>query len=398
MTTLFSHFPVKRYVIAGPLFFAYQMGVAVAQEPAAIYVGPFDVTPTLDINAERNDNVFLETAGNETSSTLTRITPKITAVADNDITRYEISYGLEHGRYSGVDNNNYTDHTLEAQIAWRPSIRHMLELGVSEARGHDERTVDSVSGLNASELDKTKERGLSANYTFGSDGARGRVVVGFSSNSLRYTTNQTETDILESDTDAVNARLSVGIGASTRALVEVRQSENRFRANANNNRDDTSYTVGVAWEITDLIQGEVSVGREESDLLNVAGDTSSSIGRASVIWSPLEHSVITLTANKSAENSENNIGAFVDRNRVELGWRYDFNEQLSAVTTLGRQKDTFINTSRRDTINESQIQINYAFRRWLSLGMGISRESRQSNEASLDYDNNKLVLSISSSL
>ncbi|MGS2718001.1 outer membrane beta-barrel protein [Eionea flava] len=381
------------------LSFSVSNVFAQEQEPAAIYVGPFDVTPTLGVNAERNDNVFLEQAGNETSSTLTRITPQLSAVADNEVTRYEIAYGLENGRYSGIDSNDYTDHTLEGKLGWRPSIRHLIELGVSEVRGHDERTVDSVTtGLNLTELDKTKRRGLSANYTFGSEGARGQVVIGFTTNSLRYTTNQSETNILESDTDSVSARFSVGVGASTRALVEVRRSENTFRANSANDREDRSYSVGVEWEITDLIKGELSVGRANNNLVNQVGDTSSSVGEASIIWSPVDHSSLTLTANKSAENSENNIGSFVDRNSVELGWRYDFNDRFSTTTTLGRQRDTFVDANRQDTTNESQIQVNYAFRRWMSLGLGLSREKRASSDSSRDYDNNKLILSISSSL
>ena len=374
-----------------------------AQEAAAIYVGPFDVTPTLSMNVENDDNVFSQSAGNETSASLTRFMPNIAAVADDGVVRYSLVYQLENGRYSGVDNNDYTDHQLDAKMDWRVSIRHLIEFGVTESRGHDERStesvsVDNVADISATDLDKTKNRELSANYTFGSDGARGRLVIGFKTNSLRYTTNRQLTNVLESDTDTINASFSVGIGASSRATVEVVDTDNSFRTNAANDRQDRRYLVGFEWGASDIVKANVSVGRSKSDLINAPGDTSSSVGEASIIWSPVEYSVFTLSADKAAQNTENNIGSFVERSNVSLGWRHQFNDKLTAGVSLDKQTDDFANINRRDTSKNVQLQLNYAFRRWLSMGMGITRTERTSTDSSLDYDNNKVIVSVNASL
>lgn len=380
------------------LFVMFVCSDVFAQEAAAIYVGPFDVTPTLNINVENNDNVFSESAGNETSSTLSQFVPGITAVADDGVVRYSLDYQLENGRYSGVDNNNYTDHKLEAKMDWRLDIRHLIEFGGAESRGHDERTVDSISGLNATELDKTKDREFSANYTFGSEGARGRLAIGFRTNSLRYLTNQQVTSVLESDTETINARFSVGFGASSRALVEIVDTDNSFRANEVNNRQDRRYLVGVEWEASDIVKGNIRLGRSQSDLINTVGDTSSSVGEASITWSPVEHSVFTLSANRAAQNTENNIGSFVERSEVLLGWNYKINGSWTAAVSTGRQRDDFVNANRRDTLNDTQLQLRYAFRRWLEVGMGITRTQSTSTDPSLSYDNNKIVLSVNATL
>jgi polysaccharide biosynthesis protein VpsM len=380
------------------LFVMFVCSDVFAQEAAAIYVGPFDVTPTLNINVENNDNVFSESAGNETSSTLSQFVPGITAVADDGVVRYSLDYQLENGRYSGVDNNNYTDHKLEAKMDWRLDIRHLIEFGGAESRGHDERTVDSISGLNATELDKTKDREFSANYTFGSEGARGRLSIGFTTNSLRYLTNRQTTNVLESDTETINARFSVGFGASSRALVEIVDTDNSFRANEVNNRQDRRYLVGVEWEASDIVKGNIRLGRSQSDLINTVGDTSSSVGEASITWSPVEHSVFTLSANRAAQNTENNIGSFVERSEVLLGWNYKINGSWTAAVSTGRQRDDFVNANRRDTLNDTQLQLRYAFRRWLEVGMGITRTQSTSTDPSLSYDNNKIVLSVNATL
>jgi len=367
-------------------------------EPAALYVGPFDITPTVAVSVENNDNVFLERRGNESSATVTTLAPQISAVAGDEVVLYEVAYRLENGRYSGVDNTDYVDHELDATVSWRPDIRHLIELGVNEYRGHDERSVDSVSGLSTNELDKTKEQELSANYTFGSEGARGRLTIGFKTNSLRYTTNQATTNVLESDADTASARLSVGLGASSRAVVDITNVRNTFPANNTNNRQDRIYAVGVEWAPSDLMKGAIRIGRAKNDLLNAVGDTSSSVGQVSIEWSPLEYSVFTLAANKSTDNTENNIGSFVKRDRVDLGWDYQISGQLTAITSIARQKDVFANANRQDTTDISQVQLNYAFRRWITVGLGFAVEQRTSSNTLLDYDNNKVVLSVDASL
>jgi polysaccharide biosynthesis protein VpsM len=369
-----------------------------AQEAAAIHAGPFDVTPTLNINVENNDNVFSEGAGNETSATLAQFVPSVTAIADDGVVRYSLGYQLENGRYSGVDNNNYTDHKLDAKMDWRLDIRHLIEFGATESRGHDERSVDRVTGLNAAELDKTKERELSADYTFGSEGSRGRLAIGFKTSSLRYTTNKQATNVLESDTDTVNASFSVGVGASSRAIIEIADSKNTFFTNAVNDRKDRNYLLGVDWGISDLLQGSVRIGQSNNNLVNDVGDTSSSVGEASIVWSPVEHSVFTLSANKTAENTENDVGSFVDRSVTSLGWTHQITDRLVTTMSLGRQRDDFINANRSDTLSDAQFQLKYNFKRWLDVGMGITRTKRSSTDSSFNYANNNIVLSINASL
>jgi polysaccharide biosynthesis protein VpsM len=398
MTSFLSHHFKYLQAYTTLLFVVFLCSDTVAQEAAAIYVGPFDVTPTLNINAENNDNVFSESAGSETTATLTQFIPAVSAIADDGVIRYSLAYQLENGRYNGVDNNNYTDHQLDAKVDWRPDIRHLIELGVTESRGHDERSVDSVTGIDAPELDKTKERELAANYTFGSEGARGRLIIGFTTSSLRYTTNRSETNVLESDTDILNASFSVGVGANSRAVLEVIDSKNTFQANAANNRDDRSYLAGFEWKVSELFSGNVRVGQSQSTLVNASEKTSSTVGEASIVWSPIEYSVFTLTANQAVENSENNVGNFVDRSALSLGWTHQINGQLTAAAILARQTDDFVNANRSDTSNEAQVQLRYAFRRWLELGVGVTRTERTSTDQALDFDNSKIVVSVKASL
>lgn len=167
--------------------------------------GLFEVTSTVVVNVEKDDDLFESTSGNEVSSTLTLVRPRISAFADDGVKIYIMEYTLENGTYFD------TGHDLSADIAWRVDIRNLIEFNASLLqRSHEARTEDSVTDFAAADLSEFTDEGLTVNYTFGSEGARGRINVGFETNSLRYKRNREDTVVLESDTDTNTLGFSIG--------------------------------------------------------------------------------------------------------------------------------------------------------------------------------------------
>lgn len=373
-------------------------GFAFAQEKASIYVGAFDVTPSVDIDIENDDNVFSAASGSETRSTLTLVRPAILAVADDGVVRYAMEYQLENGTYANTNNSDYTDHNLAATMDWRIDVRHLLEFSTSLDYGHDERAPDNVAGAGATELNKSTNKGLGVNYTLGSEGAQGRLTIGFETRSLRYTTNRATTNVLESDTDIANLGFAVAFIPTTRATFQVSETKNIFSTNSVNNRTDLNYLVGMEWDFSGVTKGNIRIGRADNDLHNVPGDTSTSTGEISVEWLAQEFSTWTLTANKSAENSENNIGAFVDRSELSLVWKHNWTEGLSTQFSIERQGDDFVGANRSDDTDILDVELTYTLRRWLSIGVSVGKEKRNSTDRQLNYTKNTAVFSIKASL
>jgi hypothetical protein len=369
-----------------------------AQEKAAIYMGPFDVTPSIDIDVQNDDNLFESTAGNEVSSTLTLVRPSISAVADDGVIAYTLEYSGENGTYSDTNNNDYTDHELSADVNWQLDIRHLVELGITVEKGHEGRTEDSVTDFAAVNLNEFTDKGFTANYIFGSEGSRGRISIGFEKNSLRYDTNLLQTAVLESDTETKNIEFSVGFSPSTRLTFQVEDTENTFRNNTIGDRIDRSYLVGAAWEFTGITKGDVRFGRSNSDLLNVGGDTSTSTWNASVEWLPREYSTFTLSANKSIQNTDNNVGVFVDATDINLDWNYQWNDWLTMAWSLQQQKNDFVGANRNDDTQTLRVEFIYAMRRWLSVSVGVDQQERRSSDNENDFDKNTVTFSIRASL
>jgi hypothetical protein len=370
-----------------------------AQEKAAMYIGPFDVTPSIDVDVQNDDNLFEATSGNEVSSTLTLIKPSISAVADDGVIAYTIEYNGENGTYSDTDNNDYTDHEFSANVDWQIDIRHLLELSTTIQKAHEGRTQDSVTDFNATDLNEFTDKGLAANYTFGSEGARGRIQIGLEKSSLRYDTNLLQTAILESDTDVKTIDFSVGFTPSTRLTFQVSETENTFRNNAVGDRVDLSYLVGAAWEFTGITKGDVRFGRTNNDLLNIdGGDTSTSTWNASIEWLPKEYSTFTLTANKSIQNTDNGVGDFVDMTDITIDWNYQWNDWMTMVWSLQQQESDFAGTDRNDESQTFTVEFIYAMRRWLNLSIALGQQDLRSSFDENNFDKNTATFSIRASL
>jgi hypothetical protein len=377
------------------------LGDVVGQEKAAVYVGPFDVTPSLDLSFTDDDNIFEATSGNEVSSTLTLLRPSFSAVAGDDVTAYTVDYQLEKAVYSNTDNNNdYINHDLSASMDWQVNVRHLLELNASIERNNEERSFDSVNnGIGAADLNKSTDSGLAANYTFGSAGARGRVVIGLETNRLRYSTNLAETSVLESDTDSKSIDLSLGFTPSTRLTFQVIDTENTFRNNVDANRNGLSYLVGAQWDFTGVTKGNVRFGQTENDLVNLpVGETTTATWAASVEWQPQEYSVLTFAANRGVENTDNDVGSFIDTSEISVDWVYQWSNQLNMQLSFQQQENEFVDGNRNDETDTVNLVFIYALRRWLSLSMGVVNEQRNSDNILNEYEKNTATLSINANL
>lgn len=366
-------------------------------EPAAIYVGPFDVVPTLDISVQNDDNIFQEASG-EDSSTLTVVRPAFSAVAEDGVTRYSLSYQLEDGTYDDVVNSDYTDQSLAAGFDWRIDERNLLALTTNYKLGHSARSADGVTALDAADLDEFEDRDLGLNYTFGAPESPGQIIVNYRTQSLDYTTNQATTSVLESDSESFGGTFSVAFGAATRIAFQAVQRSTDFPNDPVQDREDTSFLVGVDWEVTGLTTGSARIGRTKSDLLNAAGDSSSTTGNITVSWSPYEYSTWSFSSSKSVENSDNDVGSFVDTTELGVSLNHQWSETVSMQLSVSQAENDFVGANRSDETLSSEIGFTYAIRRWISVGLSVGMQERDSSDSTLDYDRNTATLRIRASL
>lgn len=390
MNLYIKHIMSKAHALLFVLTALFSVSVF-SQEKAAIYAGPFDITPTLGVNIQHDDNVFSAPSGSEQASVLTVIAPSLSAVADDGVKKYTITYQLENVLYSQVDNSDYVDHNVAAQLDWRIDIRHLIVLDAGLATSQE-------AGISVSELNESENTDLGLQYVFGSDGSNGRVTVAYDSQSLRYNTNAIDTHVLESDSQTLSADVSLGFTPTTKFIFQVIEGQTRFLSNTLSDRDDRSYLIGAAWDVTDLISGDVRIGRSKNALVNGTDDTSLSTGNASINWAQQDYSVFTFGFDKSVSSSATNVGVFVDTTAVSVDWTYSWSDRLTMDWTLEQQKQNFIGVNRQDDTDSLGVSFVYAMRRWLNLGVGVTLEDRKSTDPSVDYTRNGILFTVNASL
>lgn len=380
-------------IISLSLFLA---STVIAQETDSnpIFVGPFDVVPTLDVEIQRDDNLFRETAGSERQSTLTTIRPNISAVNDDGVVRYTLDYQLENGQYSSINNSDYTDHNLSAGMDWRVTVRHLLEFKTEMVWGHDNRSPDSVSGVAATDLDEYEDRNFSLGYTLGTQESIGLLRIGYRYQDKEYSTNRATTNVLDNDAQNVNVSFSVGTGAGSRVVTELSHGETDFSNDAQQNREEDRYSLGLQWQITGLIDGEIRLGESKNKLVNQGSSSTSSTAEASIKWSPYTYSTVDFSLSKGAQNTSNDSGFYTDTETQNITWNHAWNDVFSTSVSYNKQDNDYVGTNRNDTSEVWNFGVSYSVRRWLDIGLSLARDKLDSSgtTATSDYSRNTTTL------
>src|SRR5690606_22520093 len=119
------------------------------------------------------------------------------------------------------------DHTLRGQYDVQFDSRNFLRLGVDHLRARDPRgTTDRPIG---SEPDEYKLTSPYAAYAFGAEGARGRAELYYFGYDRKYLTNREFTQFADRKTHEVGGAFYWRVGAKTRLLGEVRNTDINYR-------------------------------------------------------------------------------------------------------------------------------------------------------------------------
>jgi len=136
----------------------FVVNIVDAQDAASIPAGPFDITPSINIRYDENDN-FFGTPTNQQSVSTTVVVPSISAVTDNGVTRFALRYSLENGDRSDLNSAfDYTDHELSTELDWQANVRNRVSLGWALSDGHSDPSSDNSEQQN--EFERTKLMGL----------------------------------------------------------------------------------------------------------------------------------------------------------------------------------------------------------------------------------------------
>ncbi|AFT78051.1 hypothetical protein AMBLS11_07340 [Alteromonas macleodii str. 'Black Sea 11'] len=368
-----------------------------AQEAGRIQAGQFDLIPSFTSSMAYVDNVA-NARDNQRKiySWRTILSPELIAATQVDGNPVQIGYRLERGVYFSSDNDDYTDHFVEASGNFELNSRHRVSALAQYEDGHEDRgTGFSIgTGLDISTPDTYKSSNLSAEYSYGAVTSDGLITLKTRRQALDYDRSEDAYLIRDRVKTMVGGEFGYQVGSATRAVLDVTKTYVRYDEQLNfvtRDSDETRVLVGVVWESTAATTGFAKVGYKEKDFDNQArGTFYGTDWEVGIDWQPVSYTTFRIST--SADTFETNgEGDFIRGQNYSVRWNHDWLERLSTSFSVTQQNDEYVFNevdidNRDDELMNYSAALNYQARRWLKFSTYYQFTDRDSNRETIGYD------------
>jgi len=373
---------------------------ALAQSgPAGIPVGPLLAYPGVDVVIGHDDNLFLNNA-NRKKSAYTTVTPSVKFAGKTGPHTFDVTASVTEGRFHSSREDDYTDWSLLGNAGIVFSGRANLKLRAEHRYGHDPRgSTDRPAGNSPDEYTNT---GVDGVFSYGAQGAKGRIEVEAGAFSREYQNNRASTAASDRDTRVLGGAFYWRVAPKTELLVGTQFSDIDYQlATSTLSSTERRFFIGAKWDATAKTSGTFKFGRlaKRFDSGTRADYSTNSSWDAGIRWSPLTYSVFDLATSKSTGESSG-VGDFLLTKNHTLTWTHAWNSRFSTALNGGLRYDDFEGTGggRRDKTTTLGAKATYQWQRWLRFGAEYTRSDRKSNGAQLDYDRDLFMLFIGATL
>lgn len=379
-------------------------GYAQAQQDAAsVKLGKgVEFKPSLNFDVQNDDNLLYSDT-NQVESVVAVINPKFELFATNGVSEYSLNYSLTKGEHFDSEEDNFLDHAVDGEAKWELNARNRFTLAGSYMDGHEPRGTEFSEGEGSSiaEPDTYKETDIKGLYSFGAEGARGRIDVTLGTKDRDYEGGE-RTRTRDRGSDYATAGFFYNAGGDSELLAEVSHRKIDYMYTADNaetlNSMETDVMVGITWEGTAQTTGTVKVGSRKKKFDSAEReDFHAPRWEVGVRWSPLSYSVFDLMTERRSDEA-NGYGNFSDVRSVTLAWSHSWSDSVSTAVSYNHENSEYAATRRVDEVDNSSARIDYQARRWLSIHAGINISDKASNVDGFDFEKNLTFIGLSATL
>ncbi len=375
--------------------------------PAAIEVGPVDVTPELAMEAKYRDNIYLQ-EDDETDSWIAVMRPTVTALAQDRENLYRLTYDGEVALYdedSSDDENNYFDHTLTADTVLLLSDRWKADAYYSYAWLHEDRgtgLTEGQVGSFVSEPVEYEQSDIGGSVEYGSGIGRLQLSAGYMERVYQNFRDLTRTR--DRDETSFGVKFFYPVAPKTDIFIDYRFKDisypNPFDELPPLDSEEYFIDVGVEWEITPNLRSSAQAGYVDKSFENSERRDWDGIGWTVDLWmAPTEHDTITLVGSRAPDET-NLQGDFIRRETATATWTHSWSDRFSTDLsgTYTREKYQGSINDREDDIYGVKVQVNYEFRRWLRFYTSYAWDDKDSNAENLSYTSQTVIFGANISL
>jgi hypothetical protein len=367
-------------------------------EAQGIRAGAFLIFPQVSVQLQHDDNIYA-TATNETSDTIWRVQPQV--VANSDWNRHALQ------AYARASFNRFTDHDTENTDDWAAGVNGRLDVSratnvlgrVDYSRNTEPRTsANSPTGAVEPVQYDLWTLGLTGRHEFNRLLISGRIQSqDFSYDSPRNAANAIiDQSFRDRTVSLYGARADYAVSPKTAFFVDLQGEkhdyDHRAPAAASRNSDGYQALVGVNFELTNLLRGDVGVGyRKENFDDPAAKDLKGFSTNSQLEWFPTQLTTVTLNASRTIEDSA--VPGAPGYLSTNLGARVD-HELLRNVILTGRVgwgDDKYTGIVRQDRRKTASLGASYLINR--NVGVSVTydyNEQKTRKGVGNDFTDNRL--------
>ena len=366
---------------------------AFAQAPeraVGIKADPLTLYPTASLTVGQNDNVLLTPA--RVSSAVQIFGAGLKAQAQSGKSKYSIGYDGTFGRYNSSSADNYNYHVFNALADMDLSTRARLRLGADYMEKSDPR--GSLPTANTPVPNEYKQSGVNGLFSYGAEGAMGRIELEGAYTDKTYQNNRFVTQNLDVQTAKAGGTFFWRIAPKTEWLFQGVVTESDYKS-ATAVTDNTEYKLltGLKWEATVQTEGTFKIGYVKKDFwLPTATDAKGLVWDGSITWKPLTYSKVDFNTGKSF-NDPLGGGNIINNRNANLKWSHSWTEKFKSEASTGLIKDNYDGLGRNDTTTSVGLKLTHDTLRWLTLGAEYVYTNRASNLSNFEYRKNLILFS-----
>ncbi len=376
--------------------------------PGTIPVGPMFLYPALEVAVKRDSNIAIQPAAAAQSDTIGYLRPSVRLEAQQGVNIYSLGYSGEYGRYNSSTADNFENHTLTANANMTLDARNHLTAKLQYLDRVDPRgTLNLVATPTPN---RYREPSVSGLYTYGADGAQGKLELMGGYSNRQYLNNRIATTQLDHARTDYGGTFLLRVQPKTYATFNLRQSKFAYKDPTSITLDntETSTLVGVRWEATAVTAARFALGQQKKKFGNaVAGnqDFSGSSWEGSVNWKPLTYSSVDYNTFRRTSESTG-LGNFSITQTHQVVWTHAWSSRVTSILTGLYSNEQFSDApvaatggaSREDTTKSAGLRVIYNMRRWLNMGVDYTFSTRDSNDINFKYNRNQYMLFVAATL
>lgn len=367
-------------------------------DPAKVNLAGIEVEPTLAVAQLYDDNLY-HRAENPEAFWVRTTTLQVKSAILSGPHKYGLDYRGEAGYVESSEEDDYIDHATAMRGLWELDPRHHLLLEGAYQIDHDRRDAEYILQETSDELVEEPGRfhlgSVLSRYTYGTNSSQGRFELELKSADKSYANMREITELNDLNNTYASTAFYWRLVGSLQGLLELKQGEINYDKDPASlvGADDTfdsdyaDYLAGVTWQVAGSSSGTFKVGHATKDFADAdRKDFAGTSWSGEFSWQPRSYSEVIFSTGRRTDESSGR-GDFIDATDWGVDWRHGWTERIESRVRYLQSSETYERDpeGRDDDITRVDLDLDYAFRRWLVLGVFYTKDRYDSTIARYDY-------------